>query len=186
MTDRQSSIAKAALRVIRRYGVRRTTMEDVAQEAGISRQTLYAVFPGKDEVIRASIRQLCLQTRREVQAGAATARSFEDRLDAIFLALAVHPRRMLEETPEAADLMADLSRFAADEADQSRALYVDTIAAALAPDAARLEAAGLCPRELAAFLQSTLAGFKHAAADIDDLKAQLAVLKRLIVKASGG
>ena len=39
-----------------RYGVKRTSMVDLAQEAGVSRQTLYNVFRNKDDVLRALIR----------------------------------------------------------------------------------------------------------------------------------
>jgi AcrR family transcriptional regulator len=42
----------AALRCFERLGARRTTMVDVAEEAGVTRQTLYNYFPGgKDTLI---------------------------------------------------------------------------------------------------------------------------------------
>lgn len=44
---------EAAYACVARYGLGKTTMEDVAREAGISRATLYRSFPGgKDELLR--------------------------------------------------------------------------------------------------------------------------------------
>ncbi len=59
MDDRSSSrvrVVDAALRCIARCGLRKTTVDDVAREAGISRATLYRLFPGgKDAVVRAVV-----------------------------------------------------------------------------------------------------------------------------------
>jgi AcrR family transcriptional regulator len=45
-TDR---IADAALRCIARWGLSKTTLDDVARQAGVSRATVYRVFPGGKE-----------------------------------------------------------------------------------------------------------------------------------------
>jgi AcrR family transcriptional regulator len=42
MTDRDQKILDAAIAVFSRYGVRKATMGDIAEQAGISRPTLYA------------------------------------------------------------------------------------------------------------------------------------------------
>jgi AcrR family transcriptional regulator len=50
--DVDDRISAAALRCIVRRGVRRTTLDDVAHEAGCSRATIYRTFPGgKDDVM---------------------------------------------------------------------------------------------------------------------------------------
>jgi AcrR family transcriptional regulator len=49
-------IADAAIRCIARTGVSKTTIDDVAREAGCSRATVYRTFPGgKEEVIAAAV-----------------------------------------------------------------------------------------------------------------------------------
>ena len=49
-------LLEAAYACIGRYGLAKTTMEDVAREAGLSRATVYRYFPGgKDELIRETI-----------------------------------------------------------------------------------------------------------------------------------
>jgi AcrR family transcriptional regulator len=44
-------ILEAAFEALRDFGLSRTTVEDVAQRAGLSRQTVYRYFPSKDALI---------------------------------------------------------------------------------------------------------------------------------------
>jgi AcrR family transcriptional regulator len=56
VTDpRRQQILDAALEVFMRYGYRRSTMEDIAREVGLSRPTLYLSFPGREAVFRAVV-----------------------------------------------------------------------------------------------------------------------------------
>jgi AcrR family transcriptional regulator len=65
MTSRQSiaegarreRVLAAALEVFGRHGFRKTSMEDVARSAGISRQGLYLQFASKEALFRAAVRQ---------------------------------------------------------------------------------------------------------------------------------
>ncbi len=47
----RGSIADAALRCIARYGVAKTTLDDIAREAGCSRATIYRAFPGGKDAL---------------------------------------------------------------------------------------------------------------------------------------
>jgi len=52
--DPERRLLDAAARCIARWGIRKTTLDDVAREAGVSRATAYRVFPGgKDRVVAA-------------------------------------------------------------------------------------------------------------------------------------
>jgi AcrR family transcriptional regulator len=48
-------ILDAARRQVELFGIRKTTMEDVARRSGISRVTVYRHFPNKDELVEAVI-----------------------------------------------------------------------------------------------------------------------------------
>lgn len=52
-------ILQAALNVILRYGYNRVTMDDIAKECGISRPALYQFFKNKQEIYRATTRDMC-------------------------------------------------------------------------------------------------------------------------------
>src|SRR3981081_642247 len=54
---RQEQVLSVALEVFGRHGFRRTSMDDVARSAGISRQGLYLYFASKEALFRAAVRQ---------------------------------------------------------------------------------------------------------------------------------
>jgi AcrR family transcriptional regulator len=53
--NRERRIAEAALRCFARWGVGKTTLDDVAREAGCSRATVYRFFPGGKDALVASV-----------------------------------------------------------------------------------------------------------------------------------
>ncbi len=63
-TDRQTRILDAAERCFVRAGFHRTTMQDVAAEAGMSAGNLYRYFPSKESVVEG----LCERDRRDFAA----------------------------------------------------------------------------------------------------------------------
>ena len=53
MADVRERLLEAAYACVARYGLAKTTMEDVGREAKLSRATLYRYFPGgKDQLVR--------------------------------------------------------------------------------------------------------------------------------------
>lgn len=57
LASQRSLIVDAALRCIARQGIHKTTVDDVARQAGLSRATLYRAFPGgKEAVLAAAVR----------------------------------------------------------------------------------------------------------------------------------
>jgi AcrR family transcriptional regulator len=51
----RARILDAAFEAVRDFGVSRTTVEDVAQRAGLSRQTVYRYFPSKEHLVLALV-----------------------------------------------------------------------------------------------------------------------------------
>jgi AcrR family transcriptional regulator len=54
---RQTHVLEIALTVFTRHGFRKTSIEDIAKAAGISRQGIYFQFKNKDEIFSASIQK---------------------------------------------------------------------------------------------------------------------------------
>jgi AcrR family transcriptional regulator len=74
-------LVEAAGRCIARWGIRKTSLDDVAREAGVSRATVYRVFPGgKDRVVEAVFGHEIGRVLHEVRADLVAARTLEELL----------------------------------------------------------------------------------------------------------
>lgn len=74
------AILDAADRMIARHGLRKTTMEDVANEAGVSRRTVYGYFSNKQELAMASIDRVVKQAHARIAEEANTEEPPAERL----------------------------------------------------------------------------------------------------------
>lgn len=83
---KREQILAAALQVFGRYGYRRTSMELIAQAAGVSRPAIYQYFGGKEEVFRAMGEQAVSRLVTQAEASSSTPGPIADRL---YSALAV-------------------------------------------------------------------------------------------------
>jgi AcrR family transcriptional regulator len=73
-------ILDAAFGAVRDFGISRTTVEDVAQRAGLSRQTVYRYFPSKDHLVIA----LVLREEEKFIEGTRSAFSSEESFEDAF------------------------------------------------------------------------------------------------------
>ena len=69
MTDTRTIIIEAATRTFAKHGARKTAMVDIAEAAGVSRQTLYALFGNKDDLVAATITHHAQQNFALVEEG---------------------------------------------------------------------------------------------------------------------
>ena len=79
MEPTAARICDATLRCVARWGVTKTTLEDVAREAGVGRATIYRTFQGgKGHVLRAVLTRETTRFLAEVEAAIAGADGLED------------------------------------------------------------------------------------------------------------
>ncbi|AMJ59062.1 TetR/AcrR family transcriptional regulator [Bosea sp. PAMC 26642] len=83
---RIEQIADAALRRFARYGFKRSSMEDIARDAGLAKATIYLHFKGKDDVFRAMIARFAAQVAARCEAVMGQPLPFPDKLSALMLA----------------------------------------------------------------------------------------------------
>ncbi len=55
--DTQARILEAALACVKRWGIDKVTLNDIAQEAGVTRPTVYSYFGSRDDVVRYALMQ---------------------------------------------------------------------------------------------------------------------------------
>ncbi len=65
--DTEAKIVDAAIRCFQRYGPQRTSMNDIAEEAGISRRTLYRIFDDRSALIEELLHRRLAEIGRRVE-----------------------------------------------------------------------------------------------------------------------
>jgi AcrR family transcriptional regulator len=83
--DLEGRAVQGLLACVARQGLRKTTLDDVAREAGCSRATLYRYFASKQAVLEAALRSEADRVTVAVRAAAAAADTLEDALVAILV-----------------------------------------------------------------------------------------------------
>lgn len=53
--EARTKLVRAALRCIERFGYERTSLSDIAYEAGVTRPTVYAYYAGREEILQAAM-----------------------------------------------------------------------------------------------------------------------------------
>ena len=101
---RRSAAVEGATGVFLRYGYARTTMAELATAAGLSRPTLYEVFPGKDDLFAAVIGRLSQQTIEQYRDMLPKLRTLRTKLHYFCGDWATHGLKLMERHPDAKDL----------------------------------------------------------------------------------
>lgn len=180
MSNLDETILDAAFSVIQRYGVKRTTMSDFAEAAGVSRQTVYARYANKDELLRAITRRMIDKLHDNIMA-AAHLTNMSEKLDAVFQHMVIQPSEMLSASPEAADIMLGITAVAKDEIEAGYVKIRAALRDVFLPFERELKAHGVTPDSLAGFLKTSTSAIKETAKDKDEMLIQLGVLKAMLL-----
>jgi AcrR family transcriptional regulator len=177
---RRGAILDAAGETLLRYGFRKTSVDEVARAAGISRQGLYLHFPTKDALVAATIDHL-------LDAGVSAARTaldaedppIEERIWNAFAAMAgdVLATRLDE-------LLQEVKRLTGRSPEQLEALMIAEFAHALdrSPAASAWRRNGDSADDVAAVLYATSAGLKRSASSMPEYLDKLRIAIRLVCR----
>lgn len=114
-TDRLDEVLDAAYDCLTRYGVRRTTMDDIASTMGVSRSAVYQYVRSKDDAFRQLAARLHTQAlRRAREAAAAEDASYATRLRGVLAAKLDLVRRLTGDSPHTAELLDAKARLFGD------------------------------------------------------------------------
>ncbi len=177
MDRKTQDIVKAAWAMFARYGYAKTTMSDIAQEAGVARQTLYNAFSSKEDMLRAVVRMAGEESLAAVRQAWGEGQGFEQKLTAF---QELGPRSWYEAMrvmPDWAALMDGMNAAAADELKALEADWVSAIEQMLAAEA-RDEVPPEMLTEVARFLYSASKNAKYGVEDIESLDQRLATIRK--------
>lgn len=181
MNDREIQILDAGLALFLRYGVKRTSMNDIAREADIARQTLYNAFSNKDAVLRGTIRLFTQRAMAEIENGLKSCSTLAEQLDVIFEQFAVKPHELLHSSPNAEDIILGMNAASRDEIAENDQAFRAVLARAFETKADAISTAGLSPQSLAEITQMSVSAAKEKAIDRSHLDSLIASTKSLIL-----
>lgn len=186
MTDREISIAQAALRCYQAKGVRKTTMTDVAKAAGVTRQTVYNTFPNTDAVLRGAIRLYIGELWNQIVEAWQTCDTLDQKLDVLLQHFALDTWEFLNSSPEAAELERGFNAAGKAELDAARLGFHGDIADLFQPWADQLRQQGTTPLAVAEFISAAIEGIKHNNTTRDDMQVAVATLKASVLALRSG
>ena len=178
LKERREGVITAAAAVFLRYGYARTTMADLATAAGLSRPTLYLLFPDKDEIFTAVIRRLNRQMLDRFRSALPKLQTTDKRVQYCCEEWGAHGVEIMEKHADAKDLF-DLAFPVVREMNE---LFVDFVAELLPEPAAR-SALNATPREIARNLVYSFRGLKEGAKDSAHLRRTIRLQVALVLSA---
>jgi TetR/AcrR family acrAB operon transcriptional repressor len=162
-------IIDAALLVFRRHGFRRSSIEQAAKAAGLTRQALYHHFDSKEALFRAVIERLHADAlAAEIAAASASEKAgggLADILVASFGAKLGHLAGALDGSPHVEELFSEHLVQARDLYQKYAAIHAGQLAATIARVCRKQGLtfnAGMTPRELARCIEMAVNGTKSA------------------------
>ena len=180
-------ILDAALVLFGRHGYRRTSMADVACQAGLSRASLYLYFADKNALFDSLASAMVDWALAAAELAWREDHSLADNLQAAILAKDLPLYRLLHASPHGAELLGVNAPSTAQHAARLEAGF----AAMLSERAATAELAGQADLSafgdaaaLAAFVTRTAAGLKHEYRDEAAYVASVGLLCRIIARAA--
>jgi AcrR family transcriptional regulator len=186
--EKESRVLEAAKSVFLRYGFRRVTMQDIAEEAGISRPALYLIYSNKEEVFLAAIRDVAARNLRTIREDLWVQPTVESSLQFAFEVWAVQPYQLMLDSPDARDLIDCAHGFAREVMEQATREFEVLLVEILKPlvKAPVTSQAGLSELEaaqIAHLLASCTHGFKEAASSTEELRTMISGLITLTIAA---
>jgi TetR/AcrR family transcriptional regulator, regulator of autoinduction and epiphytic fitness len=180
--DRRAPLLDAAFATFVRFGYRKTSMDDVAREAGMSRQALYGYFSDKESLFRDCMKHGLEAAMAEVDAALANSelaievrlvRAFDEWLGRLL------ERRGTDGSDLGEAARALLGTLFADFG----AIFEGKLARAItaSPLAAACKEAKATPQQIAETLHACALGWKHRARSRAEFVERVEVAVRLLV-----
>jgi AcrR family transcriptional regulator len=174
--DRRVAVRQSALDTFARFGYRKTSMEEVARAAHISRPGLYFLFASKEELFRASVSQALEHDVAEVQRILESDRPLSDRLLDSFDRWA--GRYVGPLTRDVAAVIEDNPELLGDIVVSAPKRFASLVTGAIAAE-------GRDPETAVALAQTMISasiGIKHQVDDREAYRQRLAVALKLLLR----
>lgn len=178
---KRQRVLDAAMKIVLAYGYHRTTMDDIARAAGISRPALYLLFKNKAEIYRIIAGGMfddSVERMQQILEGTGT---LGERLLASIEATMIDMMCIIRQSPHGAEILDMKNQLAGDIVVRWHSRVSTEFRKAIAMETARtgvdLRQRGLCDEILAELLVDGLEGMKIRTTDVE---AQRVVARQLV------
>jgi AcrR family transcriptional regulator len=175
---RRHHIVTAAMSVFSRYGYTRTTMNDIAKAAGLTRPTLYQSFPDKEAVFRAVIDEMATQLFATIQEGLAKYQGLAEKLRFACESWGAAGFALVQANPDAKDMFDLCFEPVKNSYIEFANLIAGILRAPLSKASLNVDA-----EELARIVLFSIKGFKETARDVEDMRRLIAAHTSVIAYA---
>jgi AcrR family transcriptional regulator len=184
---KRARILEGAMKVFLAYGFDRTTMDDIARAAEVSRPALYLQFKNKTDIYRAIAQAMLEAAVSHAQTALAGDEPFADRVFSALDGGMLQMMRAVEESPHGAEILDMKNALAEDIIETWRAKMSDSLAGAVQREARRKGSNlknGFSSAGLADFVLDALEGMKARRTDLarkgEMVKSLIAVVEQAI------
>lgn len=183
MTSTKNKIVDAAIATFIRYGARKTAMTDIADAAGVSRQTLYDQFGSKDDLVEAAISRNTDLVLARISERLGEADNLAESLDVYLTETVVRTFERLQTSEDVEDLISGHSDAGRAAIRKSHQRHTKVMIDLLEPYGNQIESTGQSTKQVAAFLVRNAMSLKHCE-NKRELNAMLDSLKTSILLAA--
>ncbi|MEP2717861.1 helix-turn-helix domain-containing protein [Pseudophaeobacter sp.] len=166
------------------YGFRKTSMDDIARAAGMSRPALYLHFKNKEAIFRSLVESYYAEAAREIAAALAEEGTLHQRLQRAFAAHGGQTMEAMMSSAHGMELFEATMNVAGDMIDEGEAqlqgLYTQWLTAEAAQDRLKLTADAAA---LGRLFCACLKGVKHTSQNYEDYQAGVANYAALCAQA---
>jgi AcrR family transcriptional regulator len=192
-SDKELLIVAAAFERFARYGFRRTSLGDIAREAGISRPAVYLHFPNKQAIFRAAASVMHERALRAASQAAQASGGIQARIGQILAAKLGSFFEIAHGSAHVGEILDENSRLCGDISEAARRRYLRILRGVI-DDAARQgeiapATAGLTTAAAAELIVDSAKGLETAgAARLTPLayRRRVAQLVNVLVRGMGG
>lgn len=184
---KDAAILRSAFQAFARYGLKRTSMADIAEGAGMSRPALYLRYCGKEDIFNALVRTHFQRSEREVAKVLAAGGPIAGTLLAAFHAIDGEAVEAMLNSPHADEILSANMPFSQKEVQEAHARITahiaDWIAGEVRHGRMSLKGLGATAEQVAELVMATKFGIKSFSKDFAAYRAAEARVAEIFAKA---
>lgn len=180
MNEREIKIVETALQLFSHYGVKKTTMSEIATAAGVARQTLYNAYDCKEQLIYDAVEHHVSKSATAISEECRDLEGLGERLEVAFHHLCATPCEMMLQMPHREEIMQVVGAMGQDKKQTIIRICNEAIGEALDPYRNRLALGPISFEDLCDFLRMCFQQIRQRSETSEDIYSSFAPLKVLV------